>query len=454
MIKLKGGDVMYKFPKDLYTDVRIESTISTYITYENEVLSENKERREKGAFIRIFDGSKWYYSAITDIEKIQEEIDELAKMAVCNKNIYENPVVKRFQVNKGSELNFSENNVCSIPKEDKLKLVQSYLPIFKEFKEVGNAKLIYKDTYTKKEIISSKGSHIVFDIQNAYIVTRHKVSYNGMTQRGGTNIYESDFNKLFNRQDVFRDEIKKDIYFIKNSVPVKKGIYTCILSPITAGVFAHESFGHKSESDFMVGDEKMLKEWAIGTKVGSDILNIVDSGAIQGSGYVPYDDEGTKAGKTYLIKNGVLAGRLHSAYTAGALNEDVTGNSRAMNFEYEPIVRMTTTYIGEGKDSVEDLFKSVKEGIYIEDIFHGSGMSTFTIAPSRAYMIRDGKIAEPVKIAVITGNVMKTLKEIDGVSNKVEIKTFAPGGCGKGEQWPLSVGLGGPYIRVNGINVQ
>lgn len=198
----------------------------------------------------------------------------------------------------------------------------------------------------------------------------------------------------------------------------------------------------------------MIEEWAIGSKVGSSILNIIDTGKLEGSGYVPYDDEGTKSKETYLIKDGILSGRLHSAYTAGNLKEDLTGNSRALNFEFEPIVRMTTTYIGAGTQTKEEIFEGVKEGIYIEDIKHGSGMSTFTIAPARSYMIRDGKIAEPVKISVITGNVMKTLNEIDAVSNKVEIESFGTGGCGKMDQMPLPVGFGGPYVRVNGINVQ
>ena len=52
-----------------------------------------------------------------------------------------------------------------------------------------------------------------------------------------------------------------------------------------------------------------------------------------------------KAKKTYLIKDGILTGRLHSATTAASLNEELTGNARALNFEFEPIVRMTTTYI-------------------------------------------------------------------------------------------------------------
>ena len=80
-----------------------------------------------------------------------------------------------------------------------------------------------------------------------------------------------------------------------------------------------------------------------------------------------------------------------------------------MNFQFEPLVRMTGTYIKPGKETIEEVFAPIKEGVYIECINHGSGMSTFTIAPRRAYMIRDGKIAEPVQVSVITGNVMETL---------------------------------------------
>lgn len=445
---------MYNFPKNLYTDVRIETINRTNIIYENGNLKENKLSEEKGAFIRVYDGIRWYYSSTTNIENIQEEINELSKLANPNEDIYVNPVVSRFEINKGEDLSYVKNNILNVKNSDKINLVESYLPLLEEFEEVVDSEIKYQDTYIIKEILSSKGTNIKFDIQNAYVCLGYSLLVNGMSQSNKTNIYEIEFEKLYGKHDFFKDNIKKDIDFVKNSVPVKPGIYTCILSPTTAGVFAHESFGHKSEADFMIGDKKMIEEWAIGSKVGSSILNIIDTGKLEGSGYVPYDDEGTKSKETYLIKDGILSGRLHSAYTAGNLEEDLTGNSRALNFEFEPIVRMTTTYIGAGTQTKEELFEGVKEGIYIEDFKHGSGMSTFTIAPARSYMIRDGKIAEPVKISVITGNVMKTLNEIDAVSNKVEIKSFGTGGCGKMDQMPLPVGFGGPYVRVNGINVQ
>ena len=108
----------------------------------------------------------------------------------------------------------------------------------------------------------------------------------------------------------------------------------------------------------------MRDEWQLGKTVGSPILSIVDSGSVSGCGYVPYDDEGTRARKNYLIKNGVLAGRLHSVQTATALGESLTGNARATDCTFEPIVRMTTTYI-EGGDL--DFDRPDQKGLFYQN---------------------------------------------------------------------------------------
>ena len=65
-----------------------------------------------------------------------------------------------------------------------------------------------------------------------------------------------------------------------------------------------------------------------------------------------------------------------------------------------------------------------------------------------------GEYNTKTKEAVVTGNVFESLGEIDGLSDKLELLSFAEGGCGKMEQWPLPVGFGGPYVRVKNMNVQ
>lgn len=446
---------MYSFPKNLYTDIRIEDVSISEITFENGELKQNLMRKHnKGAFIRIYDGHRWYYCSTTDIENLQEEIDRLARMARPNENIEEDPIVKRFQVNTGEFLHFKNNDILNVPQENKLNLLKSFFPIIESKEEIKMWRAVYIDRKVTKEFYSSKGTNLKFDYQTCALAYRYSINVDGKTLDSGYDKTTTDFNELKSFGDKLREKIEKDILYTKDAKPVKPGKYTVIFSPIATGVFTHESFGHKSEADLMLGDETMMKEWKIGKKVGVDNLSIVDQGDILGSGFVPFDEEGTKAEKTYLVKNGILTGRLHSSITAAALDENITGNARAINFEFEPIVRMTTTYIEAGDKTKEELIAGVKEGILIEDIKHGSGMSTFTIAPRIAYMIRNGRIAEPVNIAVVTGNVMETLYEIDGISKELEFHSFSLGGCGKFEQFPLPVGLGGPYIRVNNITVQ
>lgn len=445
---------MFRFSKDLYCDVRIEEVTETKIAYNLGEVEESKVRKYKGGFIRIFDGIRWYYSSTSNMDNLQAEIDELSKYATANENISDDKVVKKFEVNKGQYLKYQKNNVENISIEEKDKLLKEFFPIIKENEYISNWTATYIDRKIVKEIYSSKGTAVKFDMQNVGVgvylnLSNGEKNFSEMYQASG-----DSFECIKNKNDELRRHIEKCEDMLLNAVDIEPGKYTVVLSPLASGIFAHESFGHKSEADFMVGDETMKKEWKIGTRVGNDILSIIDDGNVVGSGFIPFDDEGTKANKTYLIKNGILEGRLHSSNTAASLEEEVTGNARAKDFEFEPIVRMTTTYIGAGDKTKDELISEVKDGILIEGIKHGSGMSTFTLAPSIAYRIKDGQIAEPVNISVISGNVMETLYEIDGLSNEVELLSFVTGGCGKMEQYPLPVGFGGPYVRVKEINVQ
>ena len=445
---------MYVFPEGRYTDVRVEDVFQTDIVIENGVVRQNKVRNYQGALIRVFDGDKWYYAATTKLDDLQGEIDRLAAMTGSLPDLENDPAVRLLEVNRDTVLRYAADTVKAIGRPDKLALLQRYSDICAQVPEITICKAYYKDTYSVKHFLSSKGADVRFDFQSASATVRYNLTVADKQGRGGKDIVKTGFSALAGHEDEVRAEIEKDIAHTRDAVPVAPGRYTCVLAPVVTGGFAHESFGHKSEADFMIGDETMMKAWAIGSAVGAPDLNILDRGDTEGSGYVPFDDEGTRARCNYIIMNGELSGRRHSAVTVASLGEMLTGIARAVSFEYEPIVRMTNTYIGGGSLSLDDLLAPIANGIYIEDLHHGSGMTTFTIAPHRAYMIRDGKIAEPVRISVISGNVMETLHKIDGFSRDEEFFSFALGGCGKMEQAPLRVSFGGPAIRVNDINVQ
>ncbi len=445
---------MIRFPKNLFSDVRIEETFSTTVAYEAGDWSTNLTRRQTGAFIRVYDGKMWYYSATTDLDRIQDELDGLAAMATPNPDILNDPTVKRHQANKDRLIRFNENCIKDVPHEEKEQLTRRVHDLLKGKEGVAMVQSVYTDEFRKKHIVSSIGCDVEWDYQHCGLVAVMVLNVGTAPYNDMKMFYANRFDELCVTDEMVLATYAAGYDYAKNAVPVVPGTYPVILAPRVTGVFAHESFGHKSESDFMLGDENMLKEWALGTKVGSDILNIYDDGEEIGSGYIPYDDEGNKKIRSWLIKDGILSGRLHSSATAAALDEAATGNARALNFEYEPIVRMTSTCIGAGKQTKEELLAGIQEGVFIEDLNHGSGMSTFTIAPSKAFMIRDGKIAEPVRVSVITGNVMETLHLIDGLSKEYKVDSTAFGGCGKMEQSPLRVAMGGPYMRVSRMNVQ
>lgn len=446
---------MYRFPKGFYTDVRIEDVFETKISVTNDNLDEKKETEYEAAFIRLYDGKRWFYASTTDLSNIQSEIDKLSKMATINDEIENNPVVKKFQVNEGEFYKFEgEDNIREIDINKKYDVISDYFDIVKENEFVKLWKANYVDLNVRKSFFSSKGSKLFFDYQKVGYRISWQLADGDERFDEGFDVSANTFEPIKNKRDKLQEKLDKSIHFLKNAESVEPGKYTIVLSPMAAGVFAHESFGHKSESDFMIGDKTMREEWKIGKKVGSDILNIVDDGNLNGNGFVPFDDEGSRAEETFLIKEGKLAGRLHSVETAVDLNEELTGNARAINFEFEPIVRMTNTYIKAGSKTFEELISEIDEGILVDTIAHGSGMSTFTIAPRISYYIKNGKIDKPVKISVITGNVFETLNEIDGLSDKLEILSFTLGGCGKMEQFPLPVGFGGPYVRVRNLNVQ
>ena len=233
-----------------------------------------------------------------------------------------------------------------------------------------------------------------------------------------------------------------------NLPTVQGGTYTVVIDPILAGLFVHEAFGHMSEADMLYENPDMLETMSLGRKFGSEDLQIFDGAApADHRGSYAYDDEGVPATTTQLIADGVLVGRLHSRETAGKLGEKVTGNARCLDYHYPPIVRMTNTWIERGKTAVADLFDDIPLGIYAKNWQGGmTNGEMFTFTAGEAWMIRNGKVAEPVKDVTLSGNVFETLKDIEAIGN--DFLWDESGGCGKGGQSGLAVGCASPSLRI------
>ena len=442
----------FVFPENLYTEVRIEDTFTSYYYLKNDKVEENGETNVIGAKIRVFDGKMWYTSVTNDLNSIQNEIDSLALVARQNKNIQKNRIVKNLGSCKAKVLKFQdEKSVRNITVEQKADICMNYKKMCtdKSVKEIQMTHVSFYAYSVIKEFYSSKGAEIIQDYQRCYFYFGHEMNLNGGNFYPGKQLFGFYFDELLNKQDDIIKEVQKGIDFAKNAKPVIPGDYECVLAPSVTSIFTHESFGHKSEADFMLNDKVLQQEWVMGKKVGNEKVTIVDEGDSLLHGYCPYDDEGNKKEKVFLMTNGILTGRLHDAKASSVLNEKPTGNARAQNFYKNPMVRMTNTYIENGSDNPEKIIEEVKNGLYIYDCNYGTGNSTFTIQPNKCYVIRDGKISEPVLVNVITGSVFQTLFDIDAVGNDLE---FFSGTCGKNGQ-SVTVAMGGPTIRVKKLTI-
>lgn len=439
---------MYRFPKDLYADVRIQETSSIWLNIQDGDLRGDGDELSKKAIIRVFDGRLWYSSSTSDLDHIQDELDHLAALAAPNPDIYEHPVVRRFEVHREKRLSFDgADDNRKVSREQWKELLDGYIAACptEAVPEISSWYGGVSAGHSRISFYSSKGAEIVQDFQNCWLNLGYAVTVDHVTTFGGKSYSKFTFDELRGHEAEMLAERERVLDFAKHAVDIEPGEYTCVLAPLVTAMFTHESFGHKSEADYMLNDQALRDEWVMGKKVGSEKISICDSGDMPNHGYCPYDDEGTKARETWLIRDGVLTGRLHNAESAAALNEELTGNARAVNASYSPIVRMTNTYLAAGSDDPEEMVRGVRDGLYIYDVSYGTGQSTFTIKPGICYRIRDGKICEPVRVNVLTGSVFQTLFDVDAVGTDLEL--FDTYTCGKNGQ-TVNVSAGGPSIRV------
>jgi len=346
-----------------------------------------------------------------------------------------------------------KNDPRTVPLAVKKKMLDRYNETILSVDGVTSTNITYSDAHKRVLFASSEGSYIEqerIDVVSRLSATARK---NGDMQQASMSLGAlNDFSYVETLGETARHLGERAVELLAAPY-VEAGTYPVVLDPILAGVFCHEAFGHLSESDFVYENERMKEIMVLGRQFGQPHLNIVDGAAVPGlRGSFRYDDEGVPAQKTDLIRDGILVGRLHSRETAGKMGERVTGNARALDYRFPPIVRMTNTYIERGEMSFNDLIADIDEGVYARNWFGGTtSMEMFTFSAGEAYMIRNGKVAELLRPVKLTGNLFTTLMNIDALGNDMDFNQG--GGCGKAGQMPLPVSNGSPHIRIRDVVV-
>ena len=218
------------------------------------------------------------------------------------------------------------------------------------------------------------------------------------------------------------------------------------------GVIFHEACAHSLEATFVAyGRSKFAGK--LGQQIANPKLTAIDDGTIpNGWGSVNIDDEGHPGQRNVLIENGVLKSYMIDRMGGRRLDMAPTGNARRQSYAYTPTSRMTNTFLAPGQDRDEDIIGSIEYGLYAKEMGGGSVnpvTGEFNFAVDEGYMIRKGKICEPVRGACLVGEGTQILMDIDMVGSGLEM---GQGMCGSSSgSVPTSVGQ--PLIRVSSITV-
>jgi TldD protein len=315
---------------------------------------------------------------------------------------------------------------------------------------VQSSSVTYSDGNRRMIFANSEGSYLDQERIDVNMRLSAQARNGAEVQQSGTSLGSlGDFEFVQTLHESAKETAEKAVALLK-APQVKGGEYTVVLDPILAGVFIHEAFGHLSEADHIYAEPRLQELMQVGRKFGGTHLNVKDGATVPRPtlrGSYMYDDEGVLGRETDLIRDGVLVGRLHSRETAAKLGETPTGNGRALNYRFAPIVRMTNTFIVPGTSSVDDLFADIEDGLYVKNWYGGmTSMEMFTFSAGEAYRIHNGKVEELLRPVMLSGNVFSTLNNIDAVANDLEMNEG--GGCGKAGQSPLPVSNGSPHIRI------
>ena len=249
---------------------------------------------------------------------------------------------------------------------------------------------------------------------------------------------------------------------------VVAGRYDLVIDPTNLWLTIHESVGHATEFDRVLGYEANYAGTSFATldklgslQYGSKYMNIIgDRVTEHGLSTVGFDDEGVAGQSWDIIKNGVLVGyqlNRQMASKLGLLRSN--GCAFADSPTHVPIQRMANVSLKASGDdiSTEDLIAKVKKGIYIiGDKSWSIDMQryNFQFTGQQFYEIRDGKIVGQLKDVAYQATTTEFWNSLDAVGGK---DTYVLGGafnCGKGQPGQVApVSHGCPSTLFRNINI-
>lgn len=477
-----------------YTDVRIGRYLNQFVVTREDKVQNIVNTESYGMGIRVIANGGWGFAATDKLDN--DSIAKAAELAVAiakeNSRLLTEPVQLAPQKGYG-EVSWKapiEKNAFEVPIKEKVDLLLGVNSAAMK----GGANYITSLLFLvneQKYFASTEGSYIDQDIHRiwpAFFITaidaasgkfetRNSLStpigmgYEYLNARpqdkiqGITTLYKGRYDMLEDAKAAGVQSAEK----IK-AKSVEAGKYDVVLDPSHLWLTIHESAGHPTELDRVLGYEAnyagtsflTLDKWESKEfNYGNKLVNIVaDKTQVGSLGAVGFDDEGVKCGQWDIVKDGILVNYQTIRDQAHILGLNASqGCCYADNWSSVQFQRMPNISLQPGKDkkSVDDLIKGVEKGIYI------IGDGSFSIDQQRYnfqfggqlfYEIKNGKIAGMLKDVAYQSNTQEFWNSCAGIADQSDYRLGGSFFDGKGQPPQSSaVSHGCSTARFNGVNV-
>lgn len=438
-----------------YAEIYYENTSAYSLVFENGKVDKSNNSYLHGVGLRLLKENRQIYGYTNNLTKkgLLALADKLSKSFTGDRQL---------SVSELRKANYKDTNKVStsyndVPIDKKIELVKEGLDVIKSYNDIRIVRHIgiFSNTRNEVSVFNSKG--VMFTRVQEYARLMYQVMVaNDTSFEDAFNAlsYQGDIS-LFKKEDI-RKIAKETVETALQNLEAKEcpsGVMDVIVGNGWGGVLFHEACGHPLEASSVARGLSCFKSDMIGEEIASPIVSAVDDSTISGAwGSIGIDDEGNKGEKRQLIKDGKLVGFMIDDFNGRRMNKGGNGACRRQSYRHIPTSRMSNTYIEAGKSTKEEIIAATKLGLYTVGFKGGSvnpSTGEFNFGCSEAYIVRDGKICEPVKGATLIGKGHEILKQIDMVGNDLDM---GQGMCGA-SSGQIRVNVGQPTIRLRNVTV-
>lgn len=436
-----------------FAEIFMENTLRNGITMINGRVEKALSGIDYGVGIRIFNGFNAIYAYTNDTR--EANLIKTAKDATAA--MKENKKIQKLNFDK--KFYDSIHKIQIMPadksKKNKVEIMRSASQAaFSYHCQISQTRVGYMDSVQDVFIANTEGLWTTdqrvrtrFTIES--VASSYTEKQSGHFSPGGHLGFEL-FNQI-NIEEISREASRIAITMLDAQLCPSKKMMVVIDNGF-GGVIFHEACGHSLEATAVAKNASVFSG-RLGKKIASNIVTAIDDGTIPNAwGSETIDDEGTPSQKNVLIEKGILKSYLIDKLNGRKMNMKSTGSARRESYRFAPTSRMTNTYIASGQSTPEEIIANTEYGLYAKQMGGGSvdpATGVFNFAVLEGYMIRNGKVAEPVRGATLIGKGAEILMKIDMVGNNLK---RAQGMCGS-ISGSIPTDVGQPMIRVSDITV-